>query len=294
MTDASPNVTTVTMQIPRSLPAAIVRPHQHIEAVLAQSLREMGDQGRTALAWAWALTGSRPSPVTLSLPTGHPPTRPEILAEADAEPEGSTAPAGVPSDYCDQLGEARRVLLWLTGESDEIPVDDANHGRLIGARDDYARTDAEIRHVRDRAQRGLDAFDSPDFVDPGGSADPWRRSPEWMNAAWLCAVRDLLDWVLGDRSTAPLSGRAVDTPTAYDLTHEENIADDIIQQGRPGGLPTDPATYPPPQYGEAIHATAHWLRAETTAVPVDEHSNSPYVPPGRTSAIAAGERHRPT
>ena len=57
----APNVNTVTVQIPSSLPAAIVRPREHIEAVLAQSLREMGDQGRTALAWAWALTGSRPS-----------------------------------------------------------------------------------------------------------------------------------------------------------------------------------------------------------------------------------------
>jgi hypothetical protein len=203
MTDATPNVNTVTVQIPRSLPAAIDRPREHVEAVLAQSLRETGDQGRTALAWAWALTGSRPAPVTLSLPAGHPPTRKEILAEADAEPEGSTAPPGVPSDYCDQLGEARRVLLWLTGESDEIPVDDANRGRLIGARDDYAHADAEIRHIRDRAQRGLDAVDLLDSGDPRGSTDPWRRSPEWMNATWLRAVRDLLDWVLGNRSTVP-------------------------------------------------------------------------------------------
>jgi hypothetical protein len=81
MTAATPNVNTVTVQIPRSLPAAIVRPREHIEAVLVQSLREMGNQGRTALAWA--LTGSGPSPVTLSLPAGHPPTRAEIRAEAE-------------------------------------------------------------------------------------------------------------------------------------------------------------------------------------------------------------------
>ena len=107
-----------------------------------------------------------------------------------------------------------------------------------------------------------------------------------MNAAWLRAVRDLLDWVLADHPTAPLSGRTVRTPTAYDLTHEENIAADIIQQGRPGGPPTDPVAYPPPQYGEAIHATARWLRGETTAAPIDDHDNSPYAPPafGRTSA----------
>ena len=175
MTYATPNVNTVTIQVPRSLPAAIVRPRDHIQAVLVHSLHEMGDQGRTALAWTWALTGSRPSPVTMSLPTGHPPTRAEILAEADADPEGSTAPPGVPSDYCDQLGEARRVLLWLTSETDEIPVDAANCGRLIGARDDYARTDAEIRNVRDRAQRGLDTFGLPDPTDP---RDTRVRCPE--------------------------------------------------------------------------------------------------------------------
>ena len=287
MTYATPNVNTVTVQIPRSLPGAIVRPREHIEAVLEQSLREMGDQGRTALAWTWALTGSRPSPVTLSLPAGHPPTRADILAEADTDPEGSTAPPGVPSDYCDQLGEARRVLLWLTGQTDEIPVDAANRGRLIGARDDYARTDAEIRHIRDRAQRGLDAFGLLDPTDPRDVTDPWRRSPEWMNTAWLRAVRDLLDWVLGDRPTAPLSGRAMDPPTAYDLTLEENIAADIILQGRPGGLPTDVTAYPPPQYGEAIHATARWLRGETTVAPIDDHSNSPYASPARARTFAA-------
>ena len=186
------------------------------------------------------------------------------------------------------------MLLWLTGQTDEIPVDAANRGRLIGARDDYARTDAEIRHIRDRAQRGLDAFDLLDSVDPRDVTDPWRRSPEWMNAAWLRAVRDLLDWVLGDRPTAPLSGRAIDPPTAYDLTLEENIAADIILQGRPGGLPTDVTAYPPPQYGEAIHATAHWLRGEITAAPIDDHGNSPYAPLGQSSTIAARERHCPT
>jgi hypothetical protein len=170
-------VTIVTAQIPNPLSPAIVRAREHIEAVLNQSLREMGDRGRTALAWTWALTGARPSPITLSLPVRHPPTRGEILAEANAEPEGATAPAGIPSDYCGQLGEARRVLPWLTGETDEIPVDDDNRGHLIGARDDYARTDADIHQIRDRAQRGLDAGHLPGPMDPGDALDPWHWSP---------------------------------------------------------------------------------------------------------------------
>jgi hypothetical protein len=177
------------------------------------------------------------------------------------------------------------VLLWLTGETDDIPVDDDNRGRLIGARDDYARTDAEIRQVRDRAQRGLDGFDLPDPMDPGEAMDPWRWSAEWMNAAWLRAVRELLGWILGDRPTAPASGRVVSPPTAYDLTYEENIADDIALQGLPGGLTTDPATYPPPQYGEAIQATSRWLRGETTIEPVDDDGNGPYAPPPRPTSL---------
>ena len=87
-------------------------------------------------------------------------------------PEGSTAPPGVPTDFCDQLGEARHILRWLIGDTDEIPVDDDNRGRFIGARDDYARTDEQIRQVRDRARRGLEAFDLPDPMDPADAQQP--------------------------------------------------------------------------------------------------------------------------
>src|ERR1022692_3352959 len=162
MTEHRPTVEPVpTVSIPDQLPPAIVRLRQLVEAVLAQSLLEMGDQSRAALAWNWALTGTRPSPITLSLPIGHPPTQAETLAEASAPPEGSTAPPGVPADYCDQLAEARHILAWLTGHTDEIPLDDDNRGRFIGARDDYARTDTEVRGVRDQAQHGLEFCDLP-------------------------------------------------------------------------------------------------------------------------------------
>ena len=155
-----------TIRVPNPLPAAISRPRQHVESVLAQSLVETGRDGRAALAWAWALTGTRPSPVTLSLAPGRPPSREEMLAEADADPEGSTAAPGVPTDYCDQIGEARRILAWLSGVSDDIPLDDEQRGRFIGARDDYARTDAEIRQVRDAAARCLAGSGSSDLMDP--------------------------------------------------------------------------------------------------------------------------------
>ena len=162
------------VHVPEQLSPAIARPRRHVEAVLAQSLHEIGPDGRAALAWQWALTGTRPSPVTLSLAPGRPPSREEILAEAAAEPEGSTAPPGVPSDFCDQLRETRGVLAWLAGGTDEIPVDDDNRGRLIGARDDYARTDDDIRQALDHALLGLKAFDLPEPMSPSDARHPWR------------------------------------------------------------------------------------------------------------------------
>ncbi len=265
------------MKVPDPLPPAITRSKEHVEAVLAQSVLEMGEEGRGALAWDWAFTGARPSPVTLSLAPGCPPAREEILAEADADPEGSTAPPEAPTDFSDQLGEARRILAWLAGGSDEIPVDDDNRGRFIGARDDYAHTDEEIRLLRDHARRGLDTFHLPDPMDPADASNPWRWNGGWMNAAWLRGTRDLLDWALGDRAASPLCGRAIGLPTVYDLTYEDSTAENVVLQGRPSGIPVDSHTYPPPQYGEAIQATIRWLRGEATTQPVDQHGHGPYA-----------------
>src|SRR6266581_3865303 len=75
------------IQVLDALPGAIVQRPGRIWNVLARSLGEQGASGRTALAWRWALTGSCPSPVTLSPPAGTPPDRGEILAEAAAEAE---------------------------------------------------------------------------------------------------------------------------------------------------------------------------------------------------------------
>jgi hypothetical protein len=287
----TPRITVKTMNaphVPDELPPAITRPRHLIEAVLAQSLDETGTDGRVALAWDWALTGTRPSPVTLSLPSGHPPSRAEILAEASVPAEGSTAPPGVPADFCDQLGEARHILAWLAGATDEIPVDDENRGRFIGARDDYARTDADIRQVRDNARRGLQACDLPDHMDPADAHNPWHWDATWMNAAWLRGVRDLLDWVLGERSASPLCGRTVGLPTAYDLTYEDAAAVDVALQGRPAGLPVDPDTYPPPQYGEGLRTAIRWLRGQHTSPPADQHGCGAYAPcpDGRADAPA--------
>lgn len=209
MTATRPTLTAVTSVHPPGASAGIARPHEHVEAVHSQSLLELGQGGRAALEWEWALTGARPSPITLTLPMGRPPTRPEILDEARATPEARPAPTGVPTDYCDQVGDARRILAWLAGATDEIPVDDDNRGRFVGARDDFARTDNEMREVLDWALYGLSVIDISDVAHSAGGSDPWSWSAEEMNAAWLYGVRDLLQRVLGERAASPLCLRSV-------------------------------------------------------------------------------------
>ena len=53
----------------------------------------------------------------------------------------------------------------------------------------------------------------------------------------------------------------------------------MILQGRPGGLPVRPDTYPPPQYGEAIQVAIRWLRGEATTPPVDGLGRAAYTAP---------------
>jgi len=259
--------------VPDPLPGAIARPSQHVQAVWTQSLLELGPDGRTALAWEWALTGNRPSPISLSSALGHPPSRDQVLAEAAAPPEGSTAASGVPTDYQDQLAETRRVLAWLVGATDEIPVDSESRGQFIGARDDYARTDNEIRRVRNHALRGLRSAEAPGGV---GLDDLSHQDASQMKAAWLRGIRDQLDWVLGDRPDSPLCRRTVGLPTVYDLTYEESAASEIAIGGSRGRVAADPAHCFRPQYGEAIVAAILWLRGEGTVPPVDQAGRGPY------------------
>jgi hypothetical protein len=279
--------TVASVDLPETLPPSVTRPRAHVAAVLAQSLLEVGEDGRAALAWSWALTGAQPSPVTLSMPPGEPPSNEDILAEADADPEGSTAPSGVPSNYCDQLGEARRVLAWLTGASDEVPLDDEHRGRFIGARDDYARTDDDIRQIRDRAVVRLADSDPPGLMYSATGAGPGRWEPSRMDVAWCRGVRDLLDWVLGDRRASPLTSREMGLPAAYDLSQEEIAADEMIALGHRAAVSERRTADPPPQYCEAIQAVISWLCGETVQAPIDPVGQSPYHP----LAVQQSARH---
>src|SRR5690242_11691714 len=83
------------VQLLDHLPEAIVQRSGRVWNVFARSLGEQGADGRTALAWRWALTGACPSPVTLGTPLGRPPNRDELLTEASAAGELS-APGSEP------------------------------------------------------------------------------------------------------------------------------------------------------------------------------------------------------
>lgn len=48
-----------------------------------------------------------------------------------------------------------------------------------------------------------------------------------MNAAWLRGVRDLLNWVLGDRDNSPLRGVVVHQPPLCELDFEEEVTGQI-------------------------------------------------------------------
>ena len=152
-----------------------------------------------------------------------------------------------------------------------------NRGRFVGARGDYARTDDEMRAVREITRAALREGDLPEPMSAADARHPWRWEPGWMHAAWLRGVRDLLDWVLGESAAGPLCGRPVDLPSTSDLHYEADAANVVVMQGRPGGVPVDPGQYPPPQYGEGIQAAIRWLRGETGAAPVDPGGRGPYL-----------------
>jgi hypothetical protein len=133
--------------IPGQLPATIIRPRPLIEAVMAQSLREQGPGSRTAAAWRWVLTGHGPAPVSDTPGPGQPPGPDDITAETrHGSPPMSWPPWRNAFDHDPDQQQARRVLRWLTGAADAIPLLDLDRGWYVGARLYFARTDDELRH----------------------------------------------------------------------------------------------------------------------------------------------------
>lgn len=91
-----------------------------------------------------------------------------------------------------------------------------------------------------------------------------------MNAAWLRGIRDLFDWVLGDRDVSPLRGRTLAEPPLQELDLEDEAAEEISRQDRIRGN----RSISPPKYNEGVQAAIHWLRGETTAIPIQPYEAS--------------------
>ncbi|HET9894618.1 MAG TPA: hypothetical protein VFQ44_06755 [Streptosporangiaceae bacterium] len=269
-----------TDQIPGTLPPTITRPRPHVAAVMAQSLTECAPGGRTANAWRWVLTGHGLSPVSDAPASDSPPSAASITAETrhgvDTDPPGcGWPPWRYANDPDPDRQQARRILRWLTAAADAIPLLDPARGRHVGARFHFARTDDELRLVRDRARHGLaEHGDLPSEMPPCQAEQPWRWPASWMNAAWLRGTIAYLDWVLGESPVGPLSGehRPLDPITTLitpeppygpaDLIAMRGVGcgvanieeelmtylDAVIMQGHEGQPKAEPARYPPPQW----------------------------------------------
>ena len=297
---------------PGQLPATITRPRSLVEAVMAPSLREQGPASRTAAAWRWVLTGQGPSPVSGTTSTSRQPGPDDITAETRSDPSGecSWPPWRNAFDHDPDRQQARRVLRWLTGAADAIPLLDLDRGRYVGARLYFARTDDELRQVRDWAQIGLGKCDLPATMDRWDAEHPWRWPSWWMNAAWLRGATAYLDWVLGDTPVTPVTRQqqpVVRGPHPdprviagqrrmfgvgagrYDIEEEAHLAQLCAQQGREDGGPVEPDVYPPPQWCEAVQQAHDWATGEDAKPPADRHGCGDYVAcPGDCTCYDAG------
>jgi hypothetical protein len=294
--------------VPGTLPATVVRRRPLIVAIMAQSLAESGPGSRTAGAWRWVLTGQGLAPVSMMPGTGTPPTTAEISAEARhgadcTVPECGWPPWRYARDPDPDRQQARRVLRWLTGAADAIPLLDPARGRHVGARFHFARTDEEIRRVRDWARHGLaEHGDLPADMPSWRAERPWQWPASWMNAAWLRGTIAYFNWVLGDTQVSPLSRQPVPLDPVVTLARPEppyaqadlismrgvgcgvaNIEEEmmasldaIVMQGHEGQPPAEPSRYPPPQWGDGVQQAHDWVTGEDSKPPADHHGCGAY------------------
>ena len=244
------------MQLLDGLPGAITRSPAQLWSVLARSLGEQGADGRTALAWRWALTGTCPSPVTLSVPGGRPPDRGEILAEASAEAElahHGTDPGG-------QVTQARFVLQWLAGTIDPLPLwNGGAKGLQVTDGAKHPRTRAEMEEVYSWALLALQRHPWCDTSAPASDR---------IAFGWARGALDLMAWTCGEASEGPLSGnRVTGRPTLYEVSLDACRAMAGVLQAREAGDLMRASRQ------ESLMETFLWLAAWKPASPVDRHGH---------------------
>jgi hypothetical protein len=136
----------------------------------------------------------------------------------------------------------------------------------------FARTDDEIRRVLHFARAGIARYGFGEELHPDDLARPWGNG-RWQDNAWLRGVRDVLEWVIGDRGTGPLAGTvaAASRATFSDLCRDLGNRDEVMMQG--SRIPVRPG-WPPPQSAEAMDATLDWLCGAADEPPATEHGGA--------------------
>ena len=245
------------MQLLDYLPEGVSQAAEDVWSVLACSLGEQGGNGRTALAWRWALTGACSSPVSLGEPPGRPPGRSELVAEADVKAQLGRSVA----DPGGQVMHARFVLRWLAGELDGLPLWNGGPEELhVTDGADFAHAQAEIGDVYTWAMLAEWRHPWPD-----GQAAAAARAA----SGWARGTVHLLDWVRGETAEGPLTGRQCGSgrPSLYEVALEVRSAAAALGQARRNGSEAVAARI------EAIMETFAWFAGWSRIPPVDRHGH---------------------
>ena len=247
------------LQLLDELPEAVARPPSRLWSVLARSLGEQGADGRTALAWRWALTGTCPSPVTLTPPPGRPPGRSEVLDEAEATAE--LARPGI--DLGGQVLHARFVLDWLAGKIDALPLWNAGPQDVrVTDGAPFPRTRADIEEVYFWALLAQHRYPWRDESAPAAAR---------LASGWAHGVAGLLAWACGESPEGPLSGRKVaGRPTLYDVSLDACRGMTGVRLARDAGDPVRA------RRREAVMETFLWLAGWNALPPVDRHGHGAF------------------
>jgi hypothetical protein len=255
------------------VPAGIARRPGRIWNVLARSLGEQGAAGRTALAWRWALTGSCPSPVTLTAPTGGPPDRGAMLAEAAAVAEL----AGDGADRGGQVLHARFVLQWLAGDLEALPLWNAGpQDAHVSDGAGYAPARAEIEDAYEWALAARLRYPYPGAPAPDGA---------WVGFGWAFGAMQLLGWACGEAEKGPLAGtRVAGRPTLYQVSLDVRRAMTALLHAREDRQPTAIGRL------EAVIETFLWLAGWNPLPPTDRHGHAAFEDcPERETPCCCGD-----
>jgi hypothetical protein len=256
------------VELMEQLPDTVRRRTAAVWSVFARSLGEQGADGRTALAWRWALTGACPSPLTLSQPTGRPPARSELLAEAAAQAELARPEA----DPGGQVMHARFVLQWLAVELGALPLWNGGTGSPhVADGVPFARSSAEITDVHSWAM--LAEWRYPWTDDPSSAV-------QTVAHGFARGVGQLLTWTLGAAATGPLTGEAtVRPPSLYQVALEVRGAMAGLEHARRARSTVLAGRM------AGVMETFAWLTGWSPEPPADRHGHLP--------ADACAERREP-